>query len=169
MFVGWGGRARAALTVEDTIRETSRPAIARLKGLGLTPYLLTEDGEAHARGLAAAVGIDPGKVRSGSRGKAVTDRDLVSELQRQGRRVAVIGRAPADLLFEADDVDAAADTIELAQQTQSVIRQHLGWALGYNVIALVAGGLGWVHPTWAAILAAVAAFVPLASAQRLRS
>ncbi|AXG15126.1 HAD family hydrolase [Intrasporangium calvum] len=169
VFVGWGGRARAALTVEDTIRETSRPAIARLKRLGLTPYLLTEDGEAHARGLAAAVGIDPGKVRSGSRGKAVTDRDLVSELQRQGRRVAVIGRAPSDLLFEADDVDAAADTIELAQQTRSVIRQHLGWALGYNVIALVAGGLGWVHPTWAAILAAVAAFVPLASAQRLRS
>ena len=169
VFVGWGGRARAALTVEDTIRETSRPAIARLKGLGLTPYLLTGHGEAHARGIAAAVGIDPGKVRSGPRVRSGTDRDLVSELQRQGRRVAVIGRPRSDLPFEADDVDAAADTIELARQTRSLIRQHLGWALGYNATALVAAGLGWVHPTWAAILAAAAAFVPLASAQRLRS
>ncbi|MFM6850684.1 MAG: heavy metal translocating P-type ATPase, partial [Terrabacter sp.] len=43
VFVGWDGVAEAALTVEDTVRDTSKAAIDRLRALGLTPYLLTGD------------------------------------------------------------------------------------------------------------------------------
>jgi Cu+-exporting ATPase len=160
--------------VDDTVRETSQPAVARLKSLGLTPYLLSDDGDAHARSVAAAVGIDPGKVRSGPQPGTP---DLVGELQRQGRRVAVIGRPQPDLLFDGSDLDGndldgkdlerAADTIALAQQTRAVIRQNVVWALGFDGVALAAAALGVVHPALAAALATLASFVPLANARRL--
>ncbi|MDC5696659.1 HAD family hydrolase [Intrasporangium calvum] len=166
VFVGWGGRARAALTVQDTVRDGAGPAVRRLKDLGLTTYLVGEDGEAQARGVAAAAGIDPGKVRSAP---GPGDVDLVTELERQGRRVAVIGRTEGEPLFAHGDLDRVADTVALAQQAHAVTRQHVGWALGYNAVALVAAGFGLVEPAWSATLATVAALVPLASAQRLRS
>ncbi|GAA6526080.1 HAD family hydrolase [Intrasporangium sp. DVR] len=164
VYVGWSGRARAALTVEDAVRDTSRAAVARLKELGLATYLLSDEGEAHARGVAAAVGIDPGKVRSRARDGAP---DLVSELQRQGRRVAVVGHPRPGLLFDRDDLDRVADTVELAQRTRAVIRQNVVWALAYDAVALVAGALGLVHPVLAAVLATLAAGVPLLNAHRL--
>src|SRR5699024_1285440 len=43
VLVGWDGTARAAITVADTPRESSAAAVARLRALGLTPYLLTGD------------------------------------------------------------------------------------------------------------------------------
>jgi len=97
VYVGWDGRARAALTVADTVRDTSQPAVARLKSLGLAPYLVTDHGEAHARSVAQSVGIDPGKARSGNQPGGA---DLIADLERHGRRVSVIGRARPGLLFD---------------------------------------------------------------------
>ena len=56
--VGWDGAARGILIVADTVKPTSKEAIAQLKALGLTPVLLTGDNEAVARQIAAEVGID---------------------------------------------------------------------------------------------------------------
>jgi Cu+-exporting ATPase len=56
--VGWDGAARGVLVVADTVKPTSAEAIRRLRGLGLTPVLLTGDNEAAARAVAAEVGID---------------------------------------------------------------------------------------------------------------
>src|SRR5690606_34214865 len=46
--VAWDGRARAVLSVADAIKPTSADAVARLRGLGLTPVLLTGDNRAVA-------------------------------------------------------------------------------------------------------------------------
>ena len=56
--VGWDGQARGVLVVADTVKPTSAEAIQGLKGLGLTPVLLTGDNEAVAKRIAAEVGID---------------------------------------------------------------------------------------------------------------
>src|SRR5699024_9053142 len=56
--VGWDGQARGILVVADAVKPTSAEAIAGLKGLGLTPVLLTGDNEAVARRIAAEVGIE---------------------------------------------------------------------------------------------------------------
>ena len=58
VVVGWDGRARGVLVVADAVKPTSAEAVARLRGLGLTPVLLTGDNEAVARAVAAEVGID---------------------------------------------------------------------------------------------------------------
>src|SRR3546814_14608980 len=58
ILVGWDGMARAGLVVSDTIKDTSREAVARLRELGLRPVLLTGDNERAARAVAAQVGIE---------------------------------------------------------------------------------------------------------------
>src|SRR3546814_8500719 len=55
ILVGWDGMARAVLVVSDTIKDTSREAVARLRELGLRPVLLTGDNERAARAVAAQV------------------------------------------------------------------------------------------------------------------
>lgn len=77
--VGWDGRARGVLVVADAVKPSSAEAVRRLRGLGLTPVLLTGDNERAARAVAAEVGIDqvvagvlPG--RQGRRGEAVPGR-----------------------------------------------------------------------------------------------
>ncbi|MGN6206876.1 heavy metal translocating P-type ATPase, partial [Humibacter sp.] len=50
--VAWDGAARGILIVADTVKPTSADAVSRMKGLGLTPILLTGDNEAVARHIA---------------------------------------------------------------------------------------------------------------------
>ena len=58
VLVAWDGAARAVLVVADTVKPTSRDAIAALRDLGLRPVLLTGDNAAAARAVADEVGID---------------------------------------------------------------------------------------------------------------
>ena len=43
VWVGWDGRVRATVVVSDTVKDSSAEAVARLRGLGLRPVLLTGD------------------------------------------------------------------------------------------------------------------------------
>jgi Cu+-exporting ATPase len=52
------GRLVGELLVEDTVKPEAAAAVAQLKGLGLTPVLLTGDAESTARKVAAEVGIE---------------------------------------------------------------------------------------------------------------
>src|SRR5262249_11231689 len=80
-LVGGGGRARGLLVVADTVKPDSAAAVARLRGLGLTPVLLTGDRESVARRVAAEVGIDEVVAEVLPAGKVET----VERLQRAGR------------------------------------------------------------------------------------
>ena len=57
--------------------------------------------------------------------------------------------------------------IVLARRTQRIIRQNLGWALAYNLVALPFAALGWVTPGLAAIGMATSSLVVTANALRL--
>jgi hypothetical protein len=82
VLVGWDGAVRAMLVVADSVKPTSRAAVAHLRRLGLRPVLLTGDNEAAARAIAAEIGIDdviagaPGRnsPNSHARGSARLDR-----------------------------------------------------------------------------------------------
>ncbi|KAK9864697.1 hypothetical protein WJX84_012091 [Apatococcus fuscideae] len=133
---------------------------------GLHVLLLSGDREAPAQAVAAAVGIPSDAVHAGVKpaGKA----QLVQQLQKQGRCVAMVGDGinDAGALAEATvgiamggGVDAAAevagivllgdrvsqvlDAVQLSQATFAKIKQNLGWAFGYNIIGipLAAGAL----------------------------
>ncbi|MGH2799820.1 MAG: heavy metal translocating P-type ATPase, partial [Thermoleophilaceae bacterium] len=57
VVAGWEGEVRALFVVADTVKPSSREAIASLRALGLRPVLLTGDNESTARAVAAEVGV----------------------------------------------------------------------------------------------------------------
>ncbi len=190
VYVGWDGIAQAALTVEDAIRDTSRPGVERLRELGLTAYLLSGESDRAARRLAGQVGIEPGQVRSEM--TPSTEHAFVTDLQQQGRRVALVGLGaaasameqadlgiamaagteletdPADIVVLRPDLAAVAEAISLSRRARAVVRQNIGLAAIWNALALALAIAGVLHPLVAAVLGAAASVVVLANALRLR-
>ena len=189
--VGWDGRARGALVVADSVKESSREAIERLRGLGLRPMLLTGDNAAVAARVAADAGIDPDDV---SAEVLPADKaDVVRRLQGEGRVVAMVGDgvndaaalAQADLglamgtgtdvAIEASDLTlvrgdllVAADAIALSRRTLTIIKGNLFWAFGYNVAALPLAALGLLNPMLAGAAMAFSSLFVVGNSLRLR-
>jgi Cu2+-exporting ATPase len=157
------GRAAGLLAIADAPRETSAAAVEALHQAGAQVVMLTGDNRATAERIAAELGIDQviAEVLPGDKATKV------AELQRQGRRVAMVGDgvndapalAVADLgiaigagtdvaietadvvLMRSDPLDVAT-ALRIGRGTLRKMRQNLGWAVGYNAIALpIAAGV----------------------------
>ncbi|WP_122261940.1 heavy metal translocating P-type ATPase [Ornithinimicrobium cerasi] len=191
VLVGWGGTARAAITVADTPRPSSAAAVARLRELGLTPYLLTGDNEHTARAVAREVGIDEANVDAG-----VLPQDKfahVRALQERGRVVAMVGDGvndaaalaqadlgmamgsgtdvaaeSADIVLMRSDVDTVADAIGLSRRTLRIIKENLVWAFGYNTLAIPLAAFGYLTPLIAGGAMAMSSVLVVLNSLRLK-
>ncbi|MGE5228478.1 MAG: heavy metal translocating P-type ATPase [Deltaproteobacteria bacterium] len=163
VFVAVDGVPAGLLAIADEIRPSARAALADLRARGWRPVMLTGDTAATAERIAAEVGIDEVLAEVLPDGKAAE----VEKLQREGRRVAMVGDgvndAPAlaradvgiaigagtDVAVETADVvlmrSDPADVgraVAIGRGTVRKMRQNLGWAIGYNSIALpIAAGV----------------------------
>jgi Cu2+-exporting ATPase len=163
VYVAADGHPAALLAIADRVRPTARSAVAELRAAGLRPVMLTGDSEATARRIAGEIGIEEVLAGVLPDGKAAA----VEKLQGQGRRVAMVGDgvndAPAlaradvgiaigagtDVAVETADVvlmrsDPAdvARAVAIGRGTLRKMRQNLGWAIGYNTLALpIAAGV----------------------------
>ncbi|MFE5366108.1 heavy metal translocating P-type ATPase [Streptomyces mirabilis] len=186
------GVALGVVTVADAIKETSAEAVRALRGLGLTPVLLTGDNQAVARSVARAVGIDPGDVIA-----EVLPEDkvaVVKRLQSEGRTVAMVGDGvndaaalatadlglamgtgtdaaieASDLTLVRGDLRVAADAIRLSRKTLSTIKGNLVWAFGYNVAALPLAAAGLLNPMIAGAAMAFSSVFVVTNSLRLRT
>ncbi|MGB3762940.1 MAG: heavy metal translocating P-type ATPase [Ornithinimicrobium sp.] len=191
VLVGWGGQARAALTVADETRPTSAAAIQRLRGLGLTPHLLTGDAESTAQAVGRQVGIEPAQITAG-----VLPQDkhaAVAALQQQGRVVAMVGDGvndaaalaqadlgmamgsgtdvameSADIVLMRSDVESVVTAIGLSRETLKVIKQNLAWAFGYNTAAIPLAAFGLLNPMIAGGAMAASSIIVVLNSLRLR-
>ncbi len=147
----------ALFAIADVIREESRQAVKQLHDLGLKVAMLTGDSEAVAKAVAKDLDIDTYFAQVLPEHKA----DKVRELQRGGNKVAMVGDGVNDApaLVTADvgiaigaGTDVAIESagiilvrsnpldivkiIRLSRATYKKMIQNLGWATGYNVIAI---------------------------------
>jgi Cu2+-exporting ATPase len=163
VVVAVDGVAAGLIGIADAVRETSAAAVAALHEDGLEVVMLTGDNAATARRIADQLGIDTviAEVLPGDKAAKI------AELQRGGRRVAMVGDgvndapalARADLgiaigagtdvaietadvvLMRSDPLDVPT-ALRIGRGTLRKMRQNLGWAIGYNAVALpIAAGV----------------------------
>ncbi|MGE3137922.1 MAG: heavy metal translocating P-type ATPase [Thermoleophilia bacterium] len=163
VFVAVDGRAAGVIALADAPRETAAVAVAALHEAGVEVVMLTGDNEATARRIASLLGIDTVIAEVLPEDKSAK----IAELRRAGRRVAMVGDGVNDApaLAQADlgiaigaGTDVAIETadvvlmrsdpldvpiaLRIGRGTLRKMRQNLGWAIGYNAIALpIAAGV----------------------------
>ncbi len=185
-----GARVLGVLVVRDTVKPTSRAAIAQLCSLGIEPVLLTGDNEAAARHVASQVGIDrviAGVLPDGKRA-------AVAELQERGAVVAMVGDgvndaaalaqaslgiamgSGTDVAIEASDITlagsdlaSAATAIRISRRTLRVIKENLFWAFFYNVAMVPLAIAGLLSPMLASAAMACSSVFVVLNSLRLRS
>ncbi|MFD2082136.1 heavy metal translocating P-type ATPase [Actinopolymorpha cephalotaxi] len=193
-------RVLGALALEDEVRPEAREAIAHLRELGVTTIaMVTGDARPVAEAVAADLGFVPGKDEVFAEVLPADKQRAVARLQERGLTVAMVGDgvndAPAlaaadvgiaigagtDVAIEsagvvlaASDPRAVAGVVRLSRASYRKMVQNLGWAAGYNVVAipLAAGALAWagvtLSPAVGAVLMSVSTIVVALNAQLLR-
>jgi Cu+-exporting ATPase len=172
MLLADGGKLAGLVAVADPVKPGATKAIAKLHALGLKIVMATGDNPTTAKAVAGELGID--EVRAGLRPEEKLD--LIAELQRQGRVVAMAGDgindAPAlakadvgiamgtgaDVAMESagltllkGDLRGIVRAINLARATMRNIKQNLVFAFVYNALGVpIAAGV--LYPAFGMLL-----------------
>jgi Cu2+-exporting ATPase len=177
----------AAFELTDGERADSAAVLADLRALGLELEIASGDSAAPVARLARHLGIDQFHYRLTPEQKL----ELIRRRQRDGDTVAVVGDgvndapvlAGADVSVAMGDgtrlAQTAADVVllgasleplvhgfEVARRAMRIIRQNLGWALGYNALALPIAASGIVQPWMAAIGMSASSLLVVLNAMR---
>ena len=157
VFVISGKKIQGIIGLSDIIRDESKEAAGKLKDLGLEIAMITGDNNATAKYVAGELGLDTYFA------EVLPDKksEKIKQLQRQGKKVAMVGDgvndAPAlaqadvgiaigagtdvavetaDVILVKNDPRNVVDIIALSRATQRKMVQNLVWATGYNIFAI---------------------------------
>lgn len=158
----------------DTIRQTSRQAIADLKALGVSSVMLTGDNTATAQAIAAEAGIDEARGDMLPEAKLDAIREMQQRYGATGMTGDGINDAPAlaqadigfamgaagtdtameaaDVVIMNDDLQRVAETVRLSRRTHAVLWQNITLALGIKTVFLVLAVFGSAT-MWMAVFA----------------
>lgn len=163
MFVVIDGVLEGIISVADTVKETSRSAIDKIKKAGIKVYMLTGDNRRTAEYIGSQVHADEVIAEVLPQDKAA----VVQKLQQEGKTVLMVGDgindAPAlaqadigvaigsgsDIAMESSDVvlmrsdlEDVYRAIKLSKATIRNIKENLFWAFAFNSCGIpVAAGL----------------------------
>lgn len=172
----------------DAVRIDAKPAIARLRTLGLDVQFVSGDAWPVVHALAAQLGVF-------ARGQmSPADKyEAVSRLEAAGKRVLMVGdgvndgpalksasvgmapaaasdvgRQAADVVFFGERLMPVPIAIAAARRTMRIVRQNFVLAIGYNVLAVPLAIAGQVTPLVAALAMSGSSILVVANALRLK-
>ncbi|ENO15408.2 Cu(2+)-exporting ATPase [Marinobacter nanhaiticus D15-8W] len=177
LFLARDTQALGVIGVADRIKPDSRDAVNAMRAQGIRVVMLTGDVEASAQAIAREAGIDEVHANVLPEDKA----NIVSQLRREGRHVAMVGDgindAPAlaaadvgfaigagtDVAIESASItlmrsslNGVTDAIAISQATVRNIRQNLFGAFVYNSLGVpVAAGI--LYPVWGILMSPILA------------
>jgi Cu+-exporting ATPase len=183
MMLGVDARLAGLIAVADTLKESAKGGVAKLREMGIDVVMLTGDNKRTATAIASKLGI------TNIIAEVLPDQKEaeVRKLQAVGKRVAMVGDgvndAPAlvqsdvgiamgsgtDVAIEAaditlvnKDIQSVAMAIRLSKKTMRTIRQNLFWAFGYNII-LIPVAMGILYPFFGILFNPIFASVAMAT------
>ena len=197
IYIAIENQAAGLIAVADAPREGAKDAISQLRALGIEPVMLTGDNRSTAERIARDLGITDvfAEVLPGQKA------DKVKELLSQGKNVAMVGDGINDgpalaqanvgiaigagtdvavetadvVLMRSDPLDVAR-AVRLGRATVNKMKQNLGWAVGYNSLAIpVAAGLLYpsfgisLQPAFGALLMSGSSILVAVNAVLLRN
>ena len=178
----------ALLRFGDPLRPSAPALVASLRELGLRVLLASGDREATVRRVADVLGIAEWRANASPDDK----RGYIGALQGNGAIVAIVGDgindAPAlaranvsialgnaatltqwtaDAVVLGGDLTRIPFALRAARRTFRVIRQNIGWAIAYNVVAIPLAVTDHLSPLAAAVGMSVSSLVVVGNAWRL--
>lgn len=188
LALGCEGQVIAWLRLQDSLRDSAKPLMDALKARGLEVELLSGDAEPEVARVAQSLGLSRWRSNQSPAHKLAA----IEMLQQRGENVLMVGdgindvpvlsgafvsvamggatdlaQTRADSVLLGSDLMALNRAFDCAQLTRRIIRQNLGWALCYNLLALPLAAMGWVPPWAAAIGMSTSSLVVVGNALRI--
>lgn len=174
---------------DDALRRDAPEVIAALAQLGLGSAILSGDRAAAVTPVATRLGL------TATTDMSPHDKIAAIEaLQAKGAHVLMIGdglndgpalaaghvsmapasasdagQAAADAVFMGEGLMPVVIAIRVARATQAIVRQNMGLAIGYNLIAVPLAVLGLVTPLIAALAMSGSSLIVVGNALRLKN
>lgn len=189
VWIAWDGNPVGIISLRDQPSPTGRKAIEKLKAAGIQVAMLSGDSPITAQAIARELNIDDFEGRCAPEEKAA----IIAGWQQEGLRVGMAGDgvndAPAlaqanlsitvaggtdiagqasDLVLTRFDLALIPWFIRLSRKNRRTVIQNLGWAFGYNLIAVPLAMLGLISPVIAAAAMAVSSLLVVINSLRLR-
>lgn len=188
VFLGVDGNAVAWFELEDELRPDAGKTLESLRGLGITPALVSGDNRMAVATIGTRLGIDDVHYECTPQDKLA----IIEAAQQRGERVVMIGdgindapvlagadtsvapahgallaQTSADVIMLGESLAPLTTAVEMSRKTMRIVRQNLAWAIVYNALALPLAAAGFVPPWLAAIGMSASSLVVVLNALRL--
>jgi Cu2+-exporting ATPase len=182
------GEAPQRFVFSDGMRPDAVAVLQGLRHARMRVLLLSGDRTSVVAGIAGNLGITEWRAALGPEAKC----SALAALAAEGRKVLMVGdglndapalaaafvsmspataadvsQTAADVIFQGQSLRAVAETLTVARQSNSLVRQNLGFAIVYNALAVPLAMFGLVTPLLAAAAMSSSSLIVVGNALRL--
>ena len=189
IWIGWDEQVKGFISLRDQPNPTAKTAISEIQNLGISTVMLSGDSSETTRSISDELGL--GEYHGNM--LPVEKAEQIKKWQKLGEQVAMVGDgvndAPAlaqanlsitasggaavagetsDIILMRPDLNLIPWFIRTSRRTRKIIRENLGWAFAYNLVAVPLAAFGVISPVIAAITMASSSLLVVGNSLRLR-